>query len=163
MRWAFAPGGADSHRFSFMRIWLRFAVFLLCAFSATAATVHKKAPATKKASVGRKALASRYGSKRKPVAARGKAPARTRSVARVAGPPRQAAPTNERYREIQEALATKGYLSSQPNGVWDQSSQEAMKKFQSDQKLDSNGKLTSRSIIALGLGPPTAAPPAPKP
>ncbi len=144
-----------------MRIWLRFAVFLLCASCATAAAVHKKPL------VGKKALASRYGSKKKAKAVTGKGRSQTRSAARVTGPPRQAAPSNERYREIQEALAKKGYLSTAPNGVWDQSSQEAMKKFQGDQNLDSTGKLTSRSIIALGLGATTAsaplAQPAPKP
>ena len=32
---------------------------------------------------------------------------------------RQSGPTPERYREIQQALVDKGYLKSEPNGVWD--------------------------------------------
>jgi peptidoglycan hydrolase-like protein with peptidoglycan-binding domain len=66
----------------------------------------------------------------------------------------QKAPTPERYKEIQQALASKGYL--QPNassGVWDNSSVSALKKFQEDQSLEPSGKLDSLSIIALGLGP----------
>ncbi len=67
----------------------------------------------------------------------------------------QASPSSDRYREIQEALAAKGYLKTPPNGVWDQESTEAMKRFQADQKLTSTGKLNSLSLIALGLGPKT--------
>ena len=76
---------------------------------------------------------------------------------------RQATPTPERYKEIQEALAAKGYLQPEDaSGRWDQASVEALKKFQADQKLDSTGKLNSLSLIALGLGP-KYEPPAPAP
>ena len=71
-------------------------------------------------------------------------------------PYRQAAPTPERYKEIQQALAEKGYLKSEPNGVWDADSSAAMAKFQSDRNLSPTGKLSSASLIALGLGPSTA-------
>jgi peptidoglycan hydrolase-like protein with peptidoglycan-binding domain len=67
--------------------------------------------------------------------------------------PRQGGPTPDRYKEIQNSLISKGYLQGTPTGVWDQSSVEAMKKFQADQKLDATGKITSKSIISLGLGP----------
>ena len=67
---------------------------------------------------------------------------------------RQTAPTPERYREIQQALATKGYLNAdQVTGHWTDASAGAMRKFQADQKLDPNGKINSLSLIALGLGP----------
>jgi len=69
----------------------------------------------------------------------------------------QAAPTPERYREIQSALAEKGYLKSEPNGVWDADSIDAMKRYQADQKQDSSGKITAASLIGLGLGPSTAS------
>jgi peptidoglycan hydrolase-like protein with peptidoglycan-binding domain len=76
----------------------------------------------------------------------------------------QRTPTPERYREIQQALASKGYLQSgAPSGVWDSSSVEALKKFQEDQSLEPSGKLDSLSLIALGLGPKRDAPPAPQP
>jgi hypothetical protein len=71
---------------------------------------------------------------------------------------RQSAPTPERYKEIQQALADKGYLKSAPNGVWDAQSMDALRQFQTDQKLSPTGKLSSASLIALGLGPKTAPP-----
>jgi len=70
---------------------------------------------------------------------------------------RQMAPTPERYREIQQALADKGYLKSEANGVWDDQSAEALRQFQTDRKLSPTGKLSSASLIALGLGPKTSA------
>lgn len=66
---------------------------------------------------------------------------------------RQLQPTAERYKQIQQALAEKGYLKTTPNGVWDQESVEALKRFQNEQKLQATGKIDSLSLIALGLGP----------
>jgi hypothetical protein len=66
----------------------------------------------------------------------------------------QAAPSPERYKEIQEALVAKGYLpSDQATGQWNDASVDALKRFQADQKIDSNGRINSLSLIALGLGP----------
>jgi len=64
----------------------------------------------------------------------------------------QMAPTPDRYREIQDALAAKGYLKTPSNGVWDADSIDAMQRFQKDQNLEPTGKLTARSLTALGLG-----------
>jgi hypothetical protein len=76
----------------------------------------------------------------------------------------QRTPTPERYKEIQQALATKGYLqTAAPSGVWDTHSVEALKKFQQDQNLDPSGKLDSLSLIALGLGPKRDAQATPQP
>ena len=67
---------------------------------------------------------------------------------------RQMAPTPQRYREIQEALAAKGYLRAEDaTGTWGQTSIDAMKRFQTDQNITSTGKINSLSLIALGLGP----------
>jgi peptidoglycan hydrolase-like protein with peptidoglycan-binding domain len=63
------------------------------------------------------------------------------------------APTPDRYREIQDALAKKGYLHGEATGAWDQESADALRRFQQDQNLEPSGKLNSLSIIALGLGP----------
>jgi hypothetical protein len=74
------------------------------------------------------------------------------------------APTPDRYKEIQDALASKGYLQSDDaTGKWDQTSMDAMKRFQADQKLDTTGKINSLSLIALGLGPKHDAPAPAKP
>ena len=69
---------------------------------------------------------------------------------------RQLSPTPDRYKEIQQALIEKGYLKSEPTGVWDNDSQEAMTRFQNDQKLPPTGKITAASLISLGLGAKSA-------
>ncbi len=67
---------------------------------------------------------------------------------------RQLAPTSDRYREIQEALSAKGYLPpDHASGAWDQTSADALKRFQAEQNIDASGKINSLSLIALGLGP----------
>ncbi len=77
---------------------------------------------------------------------------------------RQASPSTDRYKEIQDALVAKGYLQSDDaTGNWNNSSVEAMKRFQAEQNLDSTGRINSLSLIALGLGPKYEAVPAPKP
>lgn len=65
----------------------------------------------------------------------------------------QQAPTPDRYKEIQQALVSKGYLHSEPSGEWGTDSAEALKRFQSDQNLTPDGKINSLSLIAMGLGP----------
>jgi len=65
----------------------------------------------------------------------------------------QQAPAPERYKEIQQALVSKGYFHGEPNGEWGSDSADAMKRFQAEQNLTPDGKLTSISLIALGLGP----------
>lgn len=90
-------------------------------------------------------------------ATRGKASTRTKGKGRRTSTVRRSAsqlqPTPDRYMEIQKALADRGYLKTEPNGVWDSASQDAMRAFQNDRKLDPSGKLTAASLIALGLGP----------
>jgi peptidoglycan hydrolase-like protein with peptidoglycan-binding domain len=92
---------------------------------------------------------------------------KSKAKARPAAPPRQSTPGPERYREIQQSLVEKGYLKSPPSGVWDAESTEAMRRFQAANQLDVTGKLSSKTLIALGLGPkesspPPAAPPKPQ-
>jgi len=70
----------------------------------------------------------------------------------------QAAPTPERYQEIQQALAARGYYKGPLNGAWDSDSVDALKRFQTDQNLSADGKLTPLSLIAMGLGPKRTAP-----
>ena len=62
-------------------------------------------------------------------------------------------PSPERYKEIQQALASKGYFKTEPDGTWGPASIDALKRFQHDQNLVEDGKIGSLSLIALGLGP----------
>ncbi len=86
-----------------------------------------------------------------------KAPtARARTYYRYRAPARpvvQQVPTPERYKEIQQALADKGYFKGTVDGQWNSDSVDALKHFQADQNLQSDGKLDSLSLIGLGLGP----------
>ncbi len=75
----------------------------------------------------------------------------------------QMVPTPARYKEIQAALVSKGYSSQAADGVWGPQWSESLRKFQQDQKLEPSGKLSSLSLITLGLGPRREAPGSPAP
>jgi len=64
----------------------------------------------------------------------------------------QQAPTADRISEIQQALAKDGTYTATPNGEWDDSTQEALKKFQEAHGLSPTGNLDARSLQQLGLG-----------
>jgi len=68
----------------------------------------------------------------------------------------QAAPTPERISEIQEALAKNGAFSGTASGKWDDSTVEAMKKFQSSNGLTPTGKMDALTLQKLGFGSETA-------
>lgn len=119
-------------------------------------TVAKKAPSKTSSKSGTKSTTARKGKKAAP-----RQPA-------VTWRNRQAVPSADRYRDIQAALATKGYLRQEDvTGQWNQASVDALKRFQSEQSLEPNGKVNSLSLIALGLGPKyearAALPPPPNP
>lgn len=76
---------------------------------------------------------------------------RRRTVARR--PPSQQQPTADRYKEIQQALADRGYFHGVPDGNWGPESADALKRFQMEQNLDADGKIGALSLMALGLGP----------
>lgn len=81
-------------------------------------------------------------------------------------PSYQLHPDPERYQQIQQALADRGYFKGDVNGVWGDDSVDALKRFQADQKLDNDGKINALSLIDLGLGPKhdgTKPPPSPQP
>jgi hypothetical protein len=143
-----------------MRKLLIFAVMahLLVFNWQASAAAKKKAPAKKpaaaKTSTAPKSTAKKSTASRT-TAARGTTRKSTKKPAsKITWRNRQTSPAPERYREIQEALTAKGYLqASEIDGSWNGASAEALKRFQADQKLDSNGKINALSLIALGLGP----------
>ena len=111
------------------------------------------------ASAGNKTPAKRAAKVPAPnVSAKGKSGSK-KPVARTTWRNRQLAPSQERNKQIQDALAAKGYLSSESaTGNWDQASIDALKRFQAEQKINSTGKINSLTLIALGLGPKHEAP-----
>jgi len=118
-------------------------------------TVSTKSAAAPAKSTVSSAAVSKSASKTGSVSKTG-AKSKARVVARR--PPLQQQPTADRYREIQQALADKGYFRGTPDGAWNGESAEALKHFQKDQNLDPDGKIGSLSLIALGLGPKRGAP-----
>jgi peptidoglycan hydrolase-like protein with peptidoglycan-binding domain len=81
---------------------------------------------------------------------------------RAPRPRPQKAPTADRIREIQTALAQKGFYEGEPTGKWDARSVDAMKKFQSANGLTATGKFDAKSLQKLGLGSEVAGAAAPR-
>jgi hypothetical protein len=108
------------------------------------------------------------GSSKKTASAGKRSPSKNGKPIVAAAPrrPGQQQPTAERYKEIQEALSSRGYFSGPVDGTWGMDSSDALRRFQHDQNLPEDGKIGSLSLIALGLGPrrtarndPTQIPP----
>jgi peptidoglycan hydrolase-like protein with peptidoglycan-binding domain len=75
----------------------------------------------------------------------------------------QKAPTPDRIKEIQSALSREGAYSGEPTGKWDDTTIEAMKKYQGDNGITPTGKIDALTINKLGLGSETAGKGAPVP
>jgi hypothetical protein len=139
------------------------AVAMLWLSVATAQQSQKKTvPAAKKTVAAKKKSTATAPKKGATTAGKKPAPKRPATTWRN----RQLAPSADRYREIQTALAARGYLHNEDaTGVWNQNSSDALKRFQTEQNIESSGKINSLSLIALGLGPKRDASPvvSPKP
>jgi peptidoglycan hydrolase-like protein with peptidoglycan-binding domain len=135
---------------------------LSLAAAQTASTKKKTAPKSTKEAVARatpsaakskagtiKTSATKSGSSKSV----GKAGTKSKRVVVARRPPVQMQPSTDRYKEIQQALADKGYFRGTPDGTWNGESVDALKRFQRDQNLDPDGKIGSLSLMALGLGP----------
>jgi hypothetical protein len=59
----------------------------------------------------------------------------------------------QRAQEIQEALIREHYLSGGAAGTWNQSSEDAMRRYQADHGWQSKTVPDARALISLGLGP----------
>ena len=65
----------------------------------------------------------------------------------------QQAIDGDRARQIQAALIRERYMTGEPSGKWDDSTQVAMRHYQADQGWQSKSIPDSRALIRLGLGP----------
>jgi peptidoglycan hydrolase-like protein with peptidoglycan-binding domain len=134
--------------------------------SAQTAAAHKKSSSTTghsasgSSTTGSAKKATVSTSKKAATSAKSSHSKASRKSKRVRG---QEAPTPERINEIQEALASKGAFTGTPTGQWDDSTVDAMKKFQSSHGLDPTGKLDALTLQKLGLGSQTAGLAAPTP
>jgi hypothetical protein len=59
----------------------------------------------------------------------------------------------QRAQEIQAALIREHYLSGEAAGTWNESSEEAMRRYQADHGWQSKTVPDARALISLGLGP----------
>jgi peptidoglycan hydrolase-like protein with peptidoglycan-binding domain len=139
-----APSSLLPMRITSLTVFLS---LLLTMVSLVAAATKRKTPAKKAAS---KSAPKSASSKKRVVRRR-----RPRTTWRN----RQLQPTKERYKEIQQALYDKGYLKSEPTGIWGDESVDAMTRFQTAQNLPATGKITAASLIGLGLGAKSAGAP----
>jgi hypothetical protein len=73
-----------------------------------------------------------------------------KSVARTRG---QKKIDPQRAQEIQEALIREHYLDGKATGVWNDSTQQAMQRYQADNGWQSKTTPDARALIKLGLGP----------
>jgi peptidoglycan hydrolase-like protein with peptidoglycan-binding domain len=127
-------------------------------FSLRATTISEKPVANKPATssvrnvkaTGKTSAKSGASSGKKSAGKAGKSSKRSR---REVG---QKAPTADRVSEIQQALAKNGSYAGTPNGQWDGSTVDAMKKFQGTHGLNPSGRLDAKTLEQLGLGSKTA-------
>lgn len=112
------------------------------------------APAKARAAAAKARLAARTaksGPTKSASASRTKAAAYRKAVVRRPTVP--AGPSSDRIRLIQQALAERGFYQGEPNGVWSPACMEALKRFEAQQNVKVDGKIDSKMLIALGLGP----------
>jgi hypothetical protein len=153
-------GAAMPPFFGIMRNGLFVFLIAICAVSLAFPQSAVK-PTPKSVSPARNSPASKASTKKaakKKTATKTGANSKKSTKTAAAWHPRQMTPTPERYKEIQQALAAKGYLKSEPNGIWDAQSIEALRQFQTDQNLSVTGRISSASLIGLGLGPNASTP-----
>lgn len=74
-------------------------------------------------------------------------------VRKAAAPSYQLHPDPERYQQIQQTLADRGFYKGQADGSWNDDSVKALQDFQTANQLDADGKINALTLMKLGLGP----------
>ena len=125
-----------------------------------AAFAHARQQTTQKAKSSKGSTSSKNSPTISAKSTKGKSSSRKSKTKKVRG---QAAPTTERISEIQSALARSGAYTGDATGKWDDSTAEAMKKYQAAHGLTPTGKFDALTLQKLGLGSDTAGLGAPTP
>lgn len=60
-------------------------------------------------------------------------------------------PSKSEIRQVQEALNRKGFKAGRDDGVMGPETMQALKDFQSQQKLQSTGQIDNQTLAALGM------------
>lgn len=116
--------------------------------SATTTTTAKAKPKHPQTSKSHSSAASVSSSK-----THSKHSTKTKTVAKSTKPHGQRGIDEERTRAIQNALIQQHYLAGEPTGAWDQSTKDALVKYQADNGWQTKLTPDSRALIKLGLGP----------
>lgn len=74
----------------------------------------------------------------------------TRSVPRSRGQQKIDA---KRTEEIQQALIREHYMNGEASGVWNDETEQALRRYQTDNKWQTKTVPDARALIKLGLGP----------
>jgi len=106
-------------------------------------SIHTSAKATKTTKTAKSTKTSKTSSS----ASRRAATSHTRR------PKGQQSIDSERVMQIQQALIREHYMTGDPTGNWDSTTNGAMQKFQADQGWQTKLMPDSRAIKKLGLGP----------
>jgi peptidoglycan hydrolase-like protein with peptidoglycan-binding domain len=80
----------------------------------------------------------------------------TQAAAPAAAAASQSAMAPDMVRDIQRTLATKGYAVGAVDGVYGESTQSALQRFQREHSLQASGQIDSQTLAALGLTGQTA-------
>ena len=126
-----------------------------CSALAQTASSKKKpstTSSTKGATTSSKSSASKSASAHKTTASAKSGGKSSKKKSRSRRKPGQTAPTSDRITEIQTALAKNNAFTGEPNGKWDDSTVDAMKKFQAANGLNPSGRLDAPTLQKLGLG-----------
>lgn len=65
----------------------------------------------------------------------------------------QLRPEPKRIAEIQQALIQAGYLHHEASGNWDDTTRDAMRRYQEERGFPATGLPEAKSLMKLGLGP----------
>jgi hypothetical protein len=112
--------------------------------AATASTAKKKSTSHAVSKSGSKSAGGSTSAKGRRSSSRKKKSARTRGQQKI---------DSERAQSIQEALIREHYLNGEATGTWNQASEDAMRRYQSDHGWQSKTVPDARALIKLGLGP----------
>jgi hypothetical protein len=133
-----------------MRGWLGAgcALAVVCACASPHAAIAQAADATATAPAGTHPTSNTAAAAHKSTAKRTSSRKKKKTSARG-----QQKIDPQRAQEIQEALIREHYLSGTAAGTWNQSSEDAMRRYQADHGWQSKTVPDARALISLGLGP----------
>lgn len=116
-------------------------------------TAHKSATTSKPASKSTSASHTTHSATAKTKSASSSTSSRRGKKSKKTAKRGQQKIDSERTQQIQEALIKQHYLSGEPSGKWDPATEDALRKFQTDNGWQNKTVPDSRALIKLGLGP----------